>query len=241
MMNNIKPEFEEKVLYTLSGSVLELKKVMIRPYDKYIGKTILFGEYNEAVKAWYTDVPVEESTESSCIIRTSYGNNIEFNEPISSGFGNDDVFFAMHCHDKYVRLWFACDPRNIINDYIKLGFELASPYVKADENQEADKTFYGPCRNIDDCDVETFDIILPTHPNCWEKEYDNKLEKCKCKFTIAHSRVDINTEISYRYTSKVEDFIHCIVPMDEYILIEAYDLPKDREYVRISLTIANDF
>ena len=109
------------------------------------------------------------------------------------------------------------------------------------ENKEVNKTFYGPRSNIDDCDVETFDIILPTHPNCWEKEYDNKLEKCKCKFTIAHSRVNINTEISYRYTSKVEDFIHCIVPMDEYILIEAYDLPKDREYVRISVTIANDF
>ena len=232
-MSSIKPEFNENNLYTLSGNAIEMHKVMIRPYDDYIGKTIIFGKYNDVVSAWYTDVPVKESTKDSCIIRTSYGNSLELNG--LSEFSSDDLIFAMHCEDGYIRLWFSCDPRNIINDYLKIGFELASPYVKLDGRPVQDNASYYAVRK----ESETFDIILPMHSNCWEKEYDKELQKCKCKFIISHTKVKNNTEISYDYTSKVEDFIHCIVAMDGYILIEAYDLPNDREYVRLSVTISN--
>lgn len=245
-MSNInKNNFEESTLYALSGNVIEMHKVMVRPYDKYVGEDIKFGQYNEVVSAWYVDIPVKESTEKSCIIRTSYGNDIQLNDPSSSEFTSDDLFFAMHCHNGYIRLWFACDPRDIVNDYIKLGFELASPYVNVPETchefteiMDAKPHYDRSTRYAPTVKYEKFDIILPTHPNCWEKEYDGEAERCKCKFTICDTRIHADSNLSYEYASKVEDFIHCIVPMEGYILIEAYDLPKDREYVRINVSLA---
>lgn len=219
---------EDTRIYCNIGNV-EMHKIMLRPHDDYVGKTILMGDYNEVVKAWYYDLPFEKSTEDSCVIHTTYGNNIKLKDGLEGKFSSDDLILATHCHDGYIRIWFTCDPRDIVNDYIKIGFETATAIL--------DYSTY--TNNIEIANnIEIFDIILPTHPDCWEKEYDEELKKCKCKFTIGHSRVVSDTELSYEYTSKVEDFIHCIVPMDGYILIETYDLPKDREYVRIEVTIS---
>lgn len=224
-----------------------MNKIMIRPYDNYIGKTILFGKYNEVVDAWYCDIDALGVTDRSIVTVTTFGNYIELkrcstgscNNTHEFQFSSDDIIFASHCHDGYIRIWFACDPKDILNDYIEIAFTFATPvdyvYINLEEQPE-DRLDVDEDIQIYD---ETFDVIIPMDLEYWERNYDQGCEKPKYKFIISHTGVNIDTDIVYTYTSKVRDFIHCVVPMEGYILIEAYDIPIDRGFIRLSVSITN--